>query len=54
MFYYQIADVKIRSCFSLDSFDSFACDACETDVTIEKTNELPPEGTDHKSGTIIH
>ena len=54
MFYYQIADVKIRSCFSLDSFDSFACDACETDVTIEKTNELPPEGTDHKSGTIVH
>ena len=54
MFYFQIADVKIKSCFNLDSFESFACDACEPDVTIEKTTELPPEGTDHKSGMIIH
>lgn len=54
MFYYQIADIKIKSCFKLDSFDSFVCDACEPDVTIARTTEHPPEGADCKSGTIVH
>ena len=54
MFYYQIADVKVESCYRLSSFESFSCDPCETDVTIEKTTELPPTGKDQESGTVIH
>lgn len=54
MYYYQIADIKLESCCRLQSFDSFFCDPVVPDVTLEKTTELPPEGTDQKSGTVIH
>ena len=54
MYYYKVAEVSIKSAYRLVSFDYFACDECNPDIVIEKTDELPPSGQDVRSGSIIH
>ena len=54
MYYYQIAGIKLESCCKLQSFHSFVCDPEMPDVTLKKTTQLPPKGTDMISGTVIH
>lgn len=53
-YYYRIADLTLKSCFRLSSFDPFVCDASECDVTLEKTDEKPQPGNDLCSGKIFH
>ena len=54
MYYYQIAEVRLKSCFALPSFESFSCDPCEPDMTLEETKKQPSAGKDHIAGTIIY
>ena len=42
--YYRIASVVLRSALELKSFEPFACGPAEPDVTLERTDEQPPEG----------
>ena len=54
MYYYKIAKQIIKSEYRLNSFDAFICDESQEDILIFKTAELPPNGADIKSGSIIH
>ena len=54
MFYYQVAGVTLVSCFKLPSFTAFKRETFEGEVTLERTEEQPPEGQDLVSGTIAH
>ena len=54
MYYYRVAELTIQSCYQLRSFSAFACEPAEADVTIGETDELPPDGDDLVSGTIVH
>ena len=54
MYYYRIAAVTLRSVSRLRSFEAFACDCCETDMSLTWTTELPPPGKDSVSGTLVH
>lgn len=54
MYYYRIAEVTLKSCYSLESFTDFACGQTEADILLEGTEELPPAGKDQYSGTIVH
>ena len=54
MYYYKIAGLVIQSQYRLVSYAAFICDPSEADVVIEETDQLPPAGTDHCSGTIVH
>ena len=54
MYYYQIAEIVIKSEYKLSSFESFICDEGVPNILLMKTEELPPSGQDVKSGTIIH
>ncbi len=54
MFYYQVAGVTLASSYILPSFEAFACEPSDADVTLEKTGERPPLGQDLFSGSIAH
>ena len=54
MHYYQIAEITLKSTYVLPAFVSFACADTKPDMTLEKTDELPPAGKDCVSGTIVH
>ena len=54
MYYYRIADIVLQSCYGLRSFEEFACEEAEADVTLKATDELPPPGEEKHSGTIAH
>ena len=54
MYYYQIAEVVLKSECKLQSFASFACSERDADITLVKTEMLPPPGKDHISGTVVH
>ena len=53
-YYYRVAEVTLQSCCRLQSFDDFACEPMDADITLEATDELPPDGKDLVSGTIVH
>ena len=50
MFYYQVVGVALVSCFKLPSFTEFMREPFEGEVTLERTEEQPPEGQDLISG----
>ena len=54
MYYYKVAELAINSEYRLPCFEAFACDENNGDILIEKTKELPPKGSDLKSGSIVH
>ena len=54
MYYYQIADVVLKSECKLLSFDAFACGKTEADMELVKTDELPAPEADCVSGSIVH
>ena len=54
MFFYRIAEVVLKSECRLPSFERFISDECEADITLERAEELPLEGMDSTSGSIIH
>lgn len=54
MFYYRIAKLTLQSECRLDSFGAFACEPSDADITLEKTDEISPPGTDLQSGMIVH
>lgn len=51
--YYRIDTVVLRSAVELKSFEAFACDPADADVTIGRTDELPPEGEGINTGSVI-
>ena len=54
MYYYQIADVVLKSECKLPSFEAFSCGKTDADMELVKTDELPMPGTDTVSGSIVH
>ena len=52
--YYRIAELTLKSSFILCSFAAFACEPAGADVTLEKTDEIPPDGGKQISGSITH
>ena len=50
--YYRIDTVVLRSACELKSFEAFACDPADADVTVERTDELPPEGEGINTGSV--
>ena len=53
-YYYRVASVMLKSRYRLPSFKDFACKSGTADMTLDKTNELPPDTPDQYSGTIVH
>lgn len=54
MYYYRIAEVVLKSCCKLLSFEAFLNEPADPDIVLEKTTELPSEGKDQISGMIVH
>lgn len=54
MYYYQIADVVLKSECRLPSFEAFSCGKNDADMELMKTDELPMPGADGISGSIVH
>ena len=54
MYYYQVADVVLQSCYKINSFTGFACNPSEADMVLEKTDELPLPGPEQISGSVAH
>lgn len=54
MYYYKIAGLTLQSVCEVRTFEEFTCEPCEPDVTLTETDDLPPEGTDQCSGSIVH
>ena len=54
MYYYRIAALRLKSCFSFQSYAAFTCEPGETDVTLESTDKTPPDGERDVSGDIEH
>lgn len=54
MYYYQIAEMVIKSEYKLSSFEAFICGEANPNIVIEKTDKLPSPETDFMSGSIIH
>ena len=54
MYYYQIADVGLKSECKLTSFEAFFCKRIDTDMELVRTDELPMPGADCTSGSIVH
>ena len=54
MHYYMIAKFRLKSCFSINSYNAFTCDPGEADVTLETTDKMPPEGERAISGALEH
>ena len=52
MYYYRIAEVVLKSIYSLPSFSAFVCECGEADVELGVTQELPQSGTDQESWMI--
>ena len=52
--YYRIASLTVFSQVSLPSFDAFAIEPSEPDVTISVSDEAAPAGTDIQSGVFFH
>lgn len=50
--YYKIAEVVLKSVYSLPSFSAFACECGTADVELGMTQELPLPGTDQESWMI--
>lgn len=54
-YYYRIAALTFRSCYTLSSFGAFLCEPAEqADVILEDTKEPPLPGADLSSGSVIH
>ena len=53
-YYYRIAELTLKSCFSMKSFEPFLCEASAHDVTLEGTDEKPLPGRELDSGKIVH
>lgn len=51
--YYRIADVTLSSEIILPSFENFICDQNEADISITITDEVPEEGSEVTSGTVV-
>ena len=54
MYYYQIADVVLKSECKLPSFETFLCGRVDADMELVKTDELPVPEADCISGSIVH
>ena len=54
MYYYQIADVILKSECKLPSFEAFLCGRNDADMQLVKTDELPTSVADCVSGSIVH
>ena len=54
MYYYKIAEIILKSEYRLLSFNAFACNECEADIKLKKSDESPPSGKDFISGSIVH
>lgn len=52
--YYKIAEVVLKSVYSLPSFSAFACECGTADVELGMTQELPLPGTDQESWRSVH
>ena len=52
--YYRIAEVVLFSQIELPSFEAFSWDGQKDDVTLEVTQETPPEGPETSSAQIFH
>lgn len=51
--FYRIADVTISSTIELLSFKDFVCDGGEADISLAVTDEIPGEGSEVTSGTVV-
>ena len=54
MYYYRIAKYRLRSCFSISSYNAFSCEPGKADITLEATDKMPPEREKDVSGTLEH
>ena len=54
MYYYKIAEVTLCSFLPIHFYEEFLCEPCEADITLENTDELPPEGEDINAGDFMH
>ena len=52
--YYKIAEVVLKSVYSLPSFSAFACECGAADVELGMTQELPLPGTDQEAWRSVH
>lgn len=53
-YYYKIAELTLKSCFRLNSYDPFLSEPAKCDVTLEMTDEKPQPGPEMCSGSIVH
>lgn len=51
--YYRIADITLDSIIELPSFENFICDQGEADITLTFTDEIPEDGSEVTSGTVV-
>ena len=54
MYYYQIADVILKSEYRLFSFAAFECKESKFDIMLERTSEIAPPGIDRVAGSIVY
>ena len=54
MFYYRIADVVLKSCIKLPSYDAFSCAEGTFDIYLSQTMKMPQPGKDSVSGSAVH
>ena len=50
---YKIADATLDSIIVLPSFENFACDQGEADITLTLTDEMPEDGSEVTSGSVV-
>ena len=51
--YYRIGEITMHSTISLPSFQPFACEPSEADISIDRTEEQPPEGEGIDAGSAF-
>ena len=54
MYYYRIAILTLKSQYLLQSFEAFACEESNADVSLKATDQPPEPGNDQSSGSIVH
>ncbi len=52
--YYRFAGWTLDSDLLLPSFGAFACDLAPADMTLRRTEEVPPEGKETVTGSFVH
>ncbi len=53
-YYYRFAEWTLDSDLLLPSFGAFACEPAPADVTLHRTEEVPPEGRETVTGRFVH